>query len=263
MAVETRKYTIQNIEAVTGYSLEDGTLYFRAEDLQSGSMTNAQETVYATGKNGVRISSADRNKTSTFSAENGTIVEGILATQVGSEVETIETAVIPDFYEVIAVAENKAITTYAAVSDVIGNEIKGLYAKNADGTAGKKFGAEDFSYAPETKTITITKGAEGVKEVIVVYDYKVKNVKHVQNRDDKFSKMLRAVFDIICQDVCSGKSYLGKIIYPKGKMSGNFDLTFGNDFSVQKLEIEALSGGCSGAGNVLWDFYVYDADEAV
>ena len=272
MAVNTQKYTIQNIDAVTGYDLEDGTLLFRAEDLHSGEMTNEQETVYATGKGGVRISASDRNKASRFTAENGTIVEGILAAQVGTDVETEKDAVIPDYYDVIAVTGEEgsatAVTTYTAVGET-GAEIAFIYKKNADGTAGEKYpiaaaaSETGFAYDPDTKTLSLpTKGLKAGDEIVAVYDFKVATAKHIQNREDKYSKTVRAVFDIFCQDICTNKSYLGKIIYPKGKVSGNFNLAFGDEFAVQNLEIEAMSGGCSGAANVLWDFYIYDDADA-
>ena len=267
MSVNTQKYTIQNIDAVTGYDLEDGSLLFRAEDLHNGEMTNEQETVYATGKGGVRISAADRNKASRFTAENGTIVEGIIAAQVGTEVKEIKEAVIPDFYEVLAVTGELgsaiAKTTYTAVGET-GAEIKFLYSKNVDGTAGKKYTISSaasesaFAYDPDTKTITVPTGMKAGDEVIVVYDFKVASAKHIQNKEDAFSKTVRAVFDILCKDICTDKSYLGKIVYPKGKVAGNFNLSFGDEFAVQNLEIEAMSGGCSGATNVLWDWFIYD-----
>lgn len=271
--VKSQKYIVQNIEAISAFDLESGALLFRADDLKSGTMTNEQETVYATGKNGVKIGSGDRNKASRFTAENGSIVDGILAAQVGSEVETSEEAtVVPDYFDVLEVtgtepAELKAKTTYKATGTK-GAEIKYIYERNSDGTTGKKFainsaaGTETFSYDPETQTISLpTQGFKAGDTIVAVYDISVKGAKHIQNREDKFSATVRAVFDIFAKDICTEKSYLGKIIYPKGKVSGNFELAFGDDPSVQNLEIEALSGGCSGANKVLWDMYIFnDAD---
>ena len=40
-------------------------------------------------------------------------------------------------------------------------------------------------------------------------------------------------------------------------------MQFGTDPSVQSMEFEALSGGCtSNATKILWDFIVFDEDDA-
>lgn len=271
MGVNSQKYIVQNIEAISAYDLEDGTLLFRADDLKSATMTNEQETVYATGKNGVKIGSGDRNKASRFTAENGSIVDGVLAAQVGTEVEVAEgKTIVPDYFDVLTVETGSssnlvAKTTYKATG-ATGAEIKYIYERNSDGTTGKKYpiaavaSAVAFAYDPETQIITLpTSGFKAGDDIIAIYDITVTSgAKHIQNREDKFSSTVRAVFDIFAKDICTEKSYLGKIIYPKGKVSGNFELAFGDDPSVQSLEIEALSGGCSGANKVLWDMYIFN-----
>ncbi|MCM1315241.1 MAG: hypothetical protein NC244_07740 [Alistipes senegalensis] len=268
MSVDSQKYIIQNIDAVTAFDLENGALLFRAEDLKDGTMTNEQETVYATGKNGVKIGSGDRNKASRFTATNGAIVDGIIAAQVGSDV-VVENIVVPDYFEVLTVEKGSATvqTTYKAAGKT-GEEIKYIYSRNPDGTAGAKYaisaaaGEDTFAYDPATRTITLPTGAfaDG-GEIIAIYDITVKNVKHIQNVEDKFSKSVKAVFDIWAKNICTEKAYFGKIVYPKGKVSGNWELAFGDDPSVQNLEIEALSGGCSGTSKVLWDMYIFDGDD--
>lgn len=268
MSVDSQKYIIQNIDAVSAFDLDNGVLLFRAEDLKDGTMTNEQETVYATGKNGVKIGSGDRNKASRFTATNGAIVDGIIAAQVGSDV-VVENTVVPDYFEVLTVGADatKVKTTYKA-SGKTGEEIKFIYFRNPDGTAGAKYpigataSAEVFAYDPATRTITLPTGVFSEKdEIIAIYDITVKNVKHIQNVEDKFSKAVKAVYDIWAKNICTEKAYFGKIIYPKGKVSGNWELAFGDDPSVQSLEIEALSGGCSGASKLLWDMYIFDGDD--
>ena len=79
MSVNSNKYIIQNMERLSFFDLATGVCQFIADDLQNASMENEQETVYALGKNGVRIGSADRNKASRITATNGAIVDGIMA----------------------------------------------------------------------------------------------------------------------------------------------------------------------------------------
>ena len=70
MSVNSNKYIVQNMERLSFFDLADGTCQFVVDDLQEATMSNEQETVYATGKNGVKIGSADRNKASRITATN-------------------------------------------------------------------------------------------------------------------------------------------------------------------------------------------------
>lgn len=270
MGVTSNKYIIQNIERISAYDLENGALMFAVDDLQEAQMTNEQETVYATGKNGVKIGSADRNKASKFTATNGAIVDGVIAAQVGSDVVKGK-YVVPDYMETLVVSASGssqiAKTTYTAVGTT-GAEIAYVYKRNTDGTVGEKFPiaaaatATTFAYDPATQVITLPTGKFNVGEnIVVIYDIEVDNAKKIENAEDKYSETMKVVFDIFAKDICTEKSYYGKIVYPKGKISGNFDLSFGNDPSTQSLEIEALSGGCSGSSKVLWDMFIFDDSE--
>lgn len=269
MAVNSQKYIIQNIERISAFDITTGVCDFVVDDLQQAEMTNEQETVYATGKNGVKIGSADRNKASRFTATNGSIVDGVLAAQTGSDID-IGKHTVPNYMDIIKVnADGKtAKTTFKAIGKT-GAEIKYLYKKNVDGTLGKSYpissaaSTSAFSYDPATQVITVpTEGFAAEDEIVVFYDIEADNTKKIVNAENKFSKTDKVVFDIFAKDMCSEKSYYGKIVYPKGKVAGNFNLSFGNDPSTQNLEIEALSGGC-GTGNskVLWEMYIFDDTE--
>ena len=94
------------------------------------------------------------------------------------------------------------------------------------------------------------------------YDIEVENAKVISNEANKFSATGMLIADCFAKDICTNKSYYAKIIYYKAKASGNFELTFGNDPSVQSMEFEALSGGCDGKKR-LWDFIVFDEDDAI
>lgn len=268
MAIDSQKYIIQNIERVSAFDITTGVCDFVVDDLQQAEMTNEQETVYATGKNGVKIGSADRNKSSKFSATNGAIVDGVLAAQTGSEIE-VGTHIVPNYMDTLKTEDGTTVKTTFTARGATGNEIKYLYKKNTDGTLGKSYpisataSETAFAYEVATQTINLpTTGFEAGDEIIVFYDIEAKNAKKFVNAENKFSKTDKVVFDIFAKDICSEKSYYGKIVYPKGKVAGNFSLAFGNEPSTQNLEVEALSGGC-GTGNskVLWEMYIFDDTE--
>lgn len=231
-------------------------------------MTNEQETVYATGKNGVRIGSADRNKAARITATNGSIVDGVMAMQVGSEV-SIGKIIVPNQFVSLETADGTSVTLDYQPKGAVGNEIPFIYKRNADGTLGQAYAigsaasATTFKYNASSHTLTLPTGAFSAGDTVYMfYDIEVTNAKKITNQEDQFSATGKLVADIFAKDICTEKSYYGKIVFPKAKASGNFTLSFGDDPSVQDMEFEALSGGCnSGSTKILWDFIVFDEED--
>lgn len=269
MSVNSNKYIVQNMERLSFFDLANGVCQFVVDDLQEAEMTNEQETVYATGKNGVKIGSADRNKASRITATNGAIVDGVMAMQVGSEVVTGKT-IVPKHFFMLTTGDGVSVDVSIKPIGDVGNEIPYIYKRNTDGTVGKPYAiaanatAETFKYDPTAKKITLPTGVFTVGEVVYAfYDIEVTDAKKITNSEDKFSATGMLIADCFAKDICTDKSYYAKIVYPKAKASGNFNLSFGNDPSVQNMEFEALSGGCgSNATKKLWDFIVFDEDDA-
>ncbi len=263
--VNTEKYVIQSIERITAFNLETGACSFIVEDIQEGTMTNEEEIVYAEGKNGIKVAAGDGTKNSSFSATNGLVVDGLLAAQTGSPIET-GTYTIPNFMEKLKTTDGTTVVTTYTATGATGKEIAYVYKKNFDGTLGEKYAiaadasATEFAYTPDTKTITLpTDVFAAGDEVVVFYDIEVENAKKIVNADDKYSSTEKVIFDIFAKDSCTGKSYCGKIVYPKGKVEGNFEMSFGTEISTHNLNITAMSGGCgTSASNVLWEMYIYD-----
>ena len=269
MSVNSNKYIVQNMERLSFFDLADGTCQFVVDDLQEATMTNEQETVYATGKNGVKIGSADRNKASRITATNGAIVDGVMAMQVGSEVIQGKT-VVPKHFFMLTTADGTSVDISIKPIGSVGNEIPYIYKRNTDGTVGKPYPiaanatAESFKYDPSAKKITLPTGVFSAGETVYMfYDIEVSDAKKISNDEDKFSATGMLIADCFAKDICTEKSYYAKIVYPKAKASGNFDLSFGNDPSVQNMEFEALSGGCGTTSTKrLWDFIVFDEEDA-
>lgn len=267
MGVTTDRYIIQNMEMLSFFNLEDNSLYFMADDLQEATMSNDSEIVYAEGKNGVRIGASERNKTSNITATNGTIVEGAIAVQVGSEVE-VGTTIVPNAFFAIDTADGTYIELVQKPIGAVGNEIPFIYKKSVSGGAGEKYAiganasATTFKYDPVTKKITLPTGKFAAGDTVYLfYDIEVANAKSITNQENHFSKTGKLIADIFAKDVCTDKSYYGKIIYHKAKASGNFELSFGNDPSVQNLEFEAMSIGCGTQNKALWTLIIYDGDD--
>ena len=221
-----------------------------------------------TGKNGVRIGSADRNKAARITATNGSIVDGVMAMQVGSEV-SVGTVTVPNHFVALVTADGSGVTLDYVPKGAVGAEIPYIYKRNADGTIGASYAigsaatATTFKYNAASHTLTLPTGAVVAGETVYMfYDIEVANAKKITNQEDHFSATGKLVADIFAKDICTEKSYYGKIVFPKAKASGNFTLSFGDDPSVQDMEFEALSGGCnSGSTKILWDFIVFDEED--
>ncbi len=269
MSVNSNKYIVQNMERLSFFDLANGVCQFVVDDLQEAEMTNEQETVYATGKNGVKIGSADRNKASRITATNGAIVDGVMAIQVGSDV-VIEKTIVPKHFFMLTTGDGISADVSIKPIGEVGNEIPYIYKRNTDGTVGKPYAiaanatAETFKYDPVTKKITLPTDSFAPGEIVYAfYDIEVNDAKKITNSEDRFSATGMLIADCFAKDICTDKSYYAKIVYPKAKAAGNFNLSFGNDPSVQNMEFEALSGGCgSDATKKLWDFIVFDEDDA-
>lgn len=269
MSVNSNKYIVQNMERISFFDLADGTCQFVVDDLQEANMTAEQETVYATGKNGVKIGSADRNKASRIAATNGAIVDGVMAMQVGSKVIT-GTTIVPKHFFMIPTGDGKSVDITIKPMGAVGNEIPYIYKRKPDGTVGKAYAigsaatTTEFKYDAATKKITLPTSVFQAGEIVYMfYDIEVKDAKKITNSENNFSATGMVIADCFAKDICTEKSYYAKIVYPKAKASGNFELSFGNDPSVQNMEFEALSGGCgTSSTKILWDFIVFDEEDA-
>ena len=258
MAVDVNKLSITQIDQITCFN-NANELEFIMDEIQQGAINNTQEKVDITGKGGRKIGSLKKNKSVTVSATNGLLVGGALAAQTGSEVEqgTYKVRVT----DVIVVKTNAGATAQKAVGTV-GAEIGTLYKKNANGSLGEKLTqvastpkTREFTYAPETNTITLFAGdvADG-SEVVAFYDVEVESAK-ISNDSETYSKTLKMYIDVTAQDNCDNL-YHGQFIIPRADFSGEFNLDLGGDPSVHAIEAESLAGGCTGS-TVLWDFIVY------
>jgi hypothetical protein len=127
------KYLVQGIETITWFDLSNNVCKFIFDDLQEAEMSVDAETIYAEGKNGTRIGATDRNKTSTFTATNGTIVDGALAVQVGNDVE-VGVQTVNNYMDIMTTANGTTAVTEFYPVGATGAEIAYIYKKNADGS---------------------------------------------------------------------------------------------------------------------------------
>lgn len=269
MAVTTEKFTIQSLERAMGFSLNTGELDFIVDDIQDGTLSCAQETVFQTGKNGMKIGASDRNKESTMAINNGALVDGALANQIGAQIDTA-TIIVPGWLDIVTLADNggtiEGVTEKTAVGTA-GNEIGFVYTRNADGTRGQKFtqaasaSTTEFAYNPATKKITPPTGMAAGDKLIAVYDVEATGAKRIRNSADTYSQEVKLVVDVFVKDIC-GKSYMATIIFYRAKADGNFELTLSGEGFVHNMSFQAMYNGCIEDGQkILWDFILYNEED--
>ena len=248
------KIIIDSIDLVSAFDKADGSLKFLFDQVQDGTITNGAEIVYQTGKSGMRIAAIDRNKTSTFTCNNGYVIVSAYASQLGSEVVNAGSGapiVVPTVEFIRVGAEGTTITLSATPSGPEGAEIPFIYKANKDKTQGKKFAIageaskSEFSLAGTTITLPTDVFAEG-DIVIVPYDAEVTVGKKIVNSGDNFSDTVRLVIDCTCRDVCNNSVvYHGTFVFGNAKIDGNFDIAFGDTPTVHAFSAEAMADICS------------------
>ena len=250
------KYSITSIDSITGFDLSTDECVFILDEIQDATLEGDAEVVWATGREGRRLSSMKRNKTFSVTATNGFIVGGLMAQQLGDRERRTDTenATIPvPAFERVPVGDGATVLTKFAAVGAVGNEIGWIYRANRDGSQGQKFAqgaaatATTFAYDPGTREISLPTGGQfqAGDWVIVFYTYLTKGRRYV-NRSDEYAGDLRLVCDIMVKDVCDSTLRHSKLVIPKVSVSDNFSLAFGADMAVQSFSAEASASICAG-----------------
>lgn len=267
MAIDTSKFAVQQIFTVDAFSLEDGSLIARLEDLKTSNLSNNGTVVYAQGGVGnPKIIGFSHSKEANLSIENAVITEGAMGIQTGSGVVSLtETTLIP-FDEVLTADSDGATTSYKATGTT-GSEIGFAYILNADGSVKTKLAqagtaaAGSFAYASATKKITFNTGdVPNGSKVLVVYYPEIDAAKQISNSTEVFAQNVRLHCKTLFRDTCSGKDYVGVLVIYKAKAGEEWsiELSADGDPAVHAISFEALK---SCESPVLWDIFIYDTDD--
>ena len=273
---------ITSLEEIHVFDLTGTKWICTLDELQNATISNTEEKEDIVGKKGRKLTSMKKNKAATISATNAVLCGGMLAVQLGSDIENgantvrwTETLVVNK-----EIKEGKTIffatTNWAAVGTT-GNEIKEVYVKDATTGAITKTLTQDaqvsegkFTYTPDSKTITFYPGdtanstpipadvSDG-DEIVVHYDRKV-DVARIKNMSDKYSGKCMLIVDALGEDRCANM-YRVQFEIPKADFSGEFDLEIGDSQTMHSISAECQAGFC-GAGGELWSYTVFGANAA-
>lgn len=245
---------LTSLETITCFDITTGAYLFQLDELQSANISQSEEKVDITGRQGRKLAAIKRNKAVTVSGSNGLVSTGLWEKQTGSDFK-LNTAAEVAWTDYLKVEDNEAETSWKAIGDT-GAEIDNLYIKNADGTLGQKIdqaaaAAEGkFAYAPSTKKLTFSDLADGT-EIVVFYKRKI-TASVLSNASDKYSGKCTMYIDAIGEDTCANVYHV-QICVPKADFSGEFSFDMGDNQTVHSFEAEALAGSCGSNG----EFFTY------
>lgn len=249
-----------SLETITAFDINSKAYLFTMDELQNASMSQGEEKIDITGKQGRKITSLKRNKTLTISGTNGIVSAGLMEMQTGAKFEDKVTEVM--WCDYLTVKDNAATTEFTAVGTA-GNEIKEVLVKDADGFVVKTLVQAEaategkFAYDPETKALSFHTDIADDTEIVVNYERKI-HASVLENMSDVYSSKAMLYVDLMAEDKCN-KVYRVQIKIPKADFSGEFSLEFGDNQTVQNFEAEGLAGAC-GSNGMLWSWTVFGAD---
>ena len=257
-------FTITSLETIHAYNRQTGVCELYLDELQETTIENTEDTQDITGKGDRLLNQIKKNKAVSVNGTSALICGDLMAAQTGSEQEYSAEMIVrkPDIIDV-PMGATSATTTFKAVGDT-GAEISTLCIIESNGALGKKFtqgttaSETEFTYDPETKTITLPTdiAKDAAIKIAAFYDYKAEGSK-VINRSDVFGKTLKVYIDCIGTDVCDNE-YKCQFVIPRGQFSGEFSISMGGDQTVQEFTINTLVDVCQSTANgELFEFIVY------
>lgn len=263
------KYAFKKARRVRIYDIATNEHKATLDELKTSQFTGSQETVYAEGAEGRKLAAFDLNKVAGYNATNGAIETKYLAMQVGSDIVKVENGTEIMDRVVLKTADGSTVIMPHKAHGVAGNEIGFIYSVGADQMPDKSYAqaadasATEFAYDPETNVITLPTGVFKANDEIVV-DYYPQYAKYerIDNEADKFSMTGRVIVDAWFTDICTELDVPMQVVLDKGKISGEIDLSYGDQAAVQNIAIEALTNVCS-ENKTLWRLFTYDNQEIV
>lgn len=262
------KYAFKKIRKITGKDIATGKNKFILSDIKTATITGSAETIWADGTDGAHLVGFDVNKVAGITADNGSIDIGYLETQTGGTLKRVENGTDIMFTEELVVESDdsggqKIVLTHKA-SGIAGNEIKFIYPVDTTGDPERENAYEqnatasetEFSYTPDTKTITLPTGKFNIGDrVYVEYFPTFDTYEELDNDADKFSETVAVYVDAWFTDICTKKDVPLQMVLPSGKVSGEINYQIGDQAAVQSLSIDSMY---SCGSKAMWKLYKYD-----
>lgn len=263
------KYAFKKVRRIILNDLATKKHKVTLNDLKNFSIQGNQDTVYAEGSDGAKLAAFDVNKVASITAENGAVDEGYLALQVGSEVVKVTNGSSILIREEFEVKDgDTSVTLSYKATGTTGNEVRFIYKADTNGNPGDDYtqnataSATEFAFDPDTKIITLPTGAFVAGDTVIVDYYpKFSEYEEISNEANKFSMACEVICEAWFTDLCTERDVPLQLYLAKGKVSGEIDLSAGDQAAVQNVSIESLQQSC-GTNKTLWVLRKYDLTNA-
>ncbi|RKJ79683.1 hypothetical protein D7X33_07335 [Butyricicoccus sp. 1XD8-22] len=253
------QFIADSMKRVSVFDLSNNDLLFMATQIQDGSLSGTVDQQEITGMNGIVIARLDRSKGASVSWTNGLIVTNGIAAQAGAEI-TDASDEAPIVAPAIELVELKTETTATLPSTPVGTNVK-IYKVSKTGGQGEQLAfapaAEKGKFAIDGAEITFADGefAKGDK-FYAIYDYEATSGTKISNKSDSFTKSVKVIAEIIVRDVCDDTVYISKLVFPRAKLSGDFEISLG-EAANHPFEAQALTDLC-GTDQTLWNWFIVE-----
>lgn len=264
------KYAFKKVRRIILNELSTKKHKVTLNDLKNFKINGSQDVVYAEGQDGAKLAAFDVNKVASITAENGSVDEGYLALQVGSEIVKVtngSSILIREEFEISGGATS--VTLSYKATGLVGNEIRYIYKADSNGSPGDAYtqnataSATDFAFDPATKVLTLPTGVFADGDMVIIDYYPLfSEYEEITNEANKFSMACEVIVDAWFTDLCTELDVPLQLYLAKGKISGAIDLSAGDQAAVQGIEIEALQRACATDSKSLWVLRKYDMTNA-
>lgn len=252
-------FTISEFIDVDAYCRNSGLLDFKMEELSEFSLESTQEESEITGKGGRVIGKKKKNKKVSGSGTSGLISPGLMRAQTGGEIKYGETKVKRAETKSVS-GSGATIVTDAVAVGTPGAEIGEIKLFGTGGVLkavfkqGTVVSADEFSYDPATKTISLPSSTDIEAGMNAVYSYvRVVTATVINNPSDKFSTVRELWVHCEATDKCD-VTYAADICIPRADFKGDFTLDLGGDQATHNFSFDVLPDFCNKADSDN-DFY--------
>lgn len=237
------------VDVLSGVMLDktDGNILFVVNDIASPSLEIGGEKVYSDDRNSYHVAAFDRQKTATFSGENGTFSLGVLAAQTGArkQVGSESNKITVPFKEYVSVGSQGTITlkhtpiegSVAIAKLDSGREF--VEALEIGTEAGANTGVVSGT------TLTLPTGLSAGDYIGVFYEYETADAVTVVDTMD--GKSISGAFrlEVLFADKCDqATQYYGYIVFPSAVMDNNATMNLTTE-DKHPFSVEAMVDYCS------------------
>lgn len=251
-------WTITSVETIENYSRTDDTCLNILDEIKNVQLSNTEDSSDVTGKNDATLFTIKKGKAVEGSGSSGYISGSLMSLQTGSD--AVEGKIKFRKREVISFEAGAGeVTTAETAVGTAGSEILSVLITVGDTTTKyEQASAADgthFSYAAETKKLSLPTDVTDAGTIEVVYDYE-KEGASVGNSSDTYGKTTHTFINCLGKNTCDEVYFVQIEIY-RCDWNANFDFDLGGDGVEHPFQFKSLVDKCGNGDSKFWDYKVY------